>query len=72
MEKRDAEEVLKTMIELLILYVEELAECKNVAGQEFEYGEKTAYTECLEWIERWEDAKNNGLNFEVESRYPLD
>ena len=72
MEKRNAEDVLKMMIEMLVLYVEELAEYKNEAGQQFEYGEKTAYTECLEWIKSWKDAKTNGLNFEIESRYPLD
>ena len=72
MRKRSAEDVLKMMIELLTLYIEELAEYKNVAGQQFEYGEKTAYTECLEWIQTWKNAEINGLNFEIESRYSLD
>ncbi len=72
MRKRSAEEVLKTMIERLTLYLEELSKCGAVAGELFQYGEKTAYTECLEWIRFWEYAEDYSLDFEVESRYPLD
>lgn len=72
MKRRNAEEVLEIMIKLLILYIEELKEYKNVDGQEFEYGERVAYTECLEWIQMWKCAEVNGLDFDVEARYPLD
>ena len=71
MKKRKAEEVLEIMISQLLRYLEELCECKNETGQQFEYGERTAYTECLEWIQQWEDAESNGLNFEIEKVYPL-
>ena len=70
--KRSAEEILKMMIGRLTLYLDELAECENQEGEQFAYGEKTAYTECLEWIAFWEEAEENGLDFDVESRYPLD
>lgn len=71
MQKRSAEEVLEMMIERLLLYLEELCEYKNAAEQQFEYGERTAYTECLEWIQQWKDAERKGLNFNIEKVYPL-
>ena len=31
-----------------------------------------AYAECLEWLQTvWEDAKKNGLDFDIEKVYPL-
>lgn len=71
MRKKNAEEVLEMMIELLLLYLEELFEYKDVEGQQFQYGERTAYTECLEWIQMWKYAELNGLDFDIEKRYPL-
>ena len=71
MEKRSAEEVLNWMIRRLTSYLEELAECTDCVEEQFVYGEKTAYTECLEWIEHWEQAEAHGLDFDVEKRYPL-
>lgn len=50
MKKRNAEEPLETMIELLLVCIEELFEYKDVEGQRFRYGERLAYAECLEWI----------------------
>lgn len=72
MKSKNAEEVLEMMIRLLILSIEELMEYRNVEGQEFEYGERLAYTECLECIQTWKYAEVNGLDFDVEERYPLD
>lgn len=72
MKKRSAKEILKMMIERLTLYLDELAECRDRESEQFEYGEKTAYTECLEWIVFWTHAEKYGLDFDVESRYPLD
>ena len=68
-----AKEILSYMIELLKEYLEELnaavAETEEERG--FFCGEKTAYAECLEIIQRWKGAAEHGLNFEIEKRYPL-
>ncbi len=66
-----AEKLLKTMIDIILSYVEELKEYKNERGKQFQYGERSAYTECLELLQMWEKAAENGLNFDIESRYPL-
>lgn len=68
--KKSAEEVLEYMINILMLYLEELSGAEK-ANAPFLYGEKTAYTECLEWAQEWEGAESNGLNFDIEQRYPL-
>ncbi len=62
--------VLRFITRKLLMYLEELAGCDD-SDEEFVYGEKTAYVECLEWIQNWEEAAENGLNFEIEERYPL-
>lgn len=71
MKKRSAEEVLEILIDLLLLYIDELFAYKDVEGQQFQYGERLAYTECLEWIQEWKYAEVNGLDFDIEKRYPL-
>lgn len=71
MQKLNSMDLLKYMIELLTSYLEELSDIQDLPEQEFSYGEKTAYTECLEILSLWEDAKENGLNYEVEKRFPL-
>ena len=71
MNGRNAEEVLEMMIEMLLIYIEELFDCKDEEGQQFEYGERLAYTECLEWIQKWKYSRINGLDFDIEERYPL-
>ena len=68
--KRNAKEVLEYMISVLLLYLEELSDVRNT-DDPFLYGEKTAYTECLEWVQAWDEAEKNGLDFNVETRYPL-
>ena len=55
--KRNAEEILKYMI--------------SKENDEFGYGEKTAYVECLEIIQQWEKAKENGLDYEIEKFFSL-
>ena len=71
MQKKSSEEILETMIKLLLAYIEELYEYKNEENTLFQYGERTAYTECLEWIQLWRYAEINGLDFDIEEKYPL-
>lgn len=71
MRKKNAEEVLTMMIGLLLQYVDELFAYKDGADEQFQYGERVAYTECLEWLQSWEKANEHGLNFEIERRFPL-
>ena len=71
MNGRSAEDVLEMMIQTLLVYIDELFEYKDEAGQEFQYGERLAYTECLEWIQEWKYAQINGLDFDIEEKYPL-
>ncbi len=69
MNKLTAEETLKYMIELLTEALMELEAAPK--DNDFTYGEKTAYVECLEWIRRWKDAPAHGLNYEIERRFTL-
>lgn len=64
-------ETLQMIISILLNYLEELNGIKSSDENQFAYGEKTAYTECLELIQLWEKAHVNGLNFNIEERYPL-
>ena len=69
MQKKSSEEVLEMMIHILLTYIEELSEYTE--EEEFLYGERLAYTECLEWIQTWRYAEVNGLDFDIEKKYPL-
>ena len=66
-----AKEVLEHMAERLLEYLEELRDTKPDDADGFGYGERTAYTECLEMIQLWENAKQVGLDFAIEKKYPL-
>lgn len=68
--KRTARGTLELIITTLMECLEELykTDCRC---NDFIYGEKTAYIECLELIQHWEDAEKNGLNFNIEARFPL-
>lgn len=66
------DKVLIRLIDLLIPYIEELYARKEENGDiEFLEGERTAYTECLEVIQQWDRAEENGLNWNIEERFPL-
>ena len=56
------------MKELLEYYLEEL---NGREANAFCYGEKTAYVECLEMIQKWHRSKEIGLDYEIEKKYPL-
>ena len=68
MKKMNARETLLYLAELLTAYLEEL---RSAAKDGFAYGEKTAYTECLEIVQLWDEAAVNGLDYKIEKRYPL-
>ena len=71
MVKKSSEEILEIMIRQLLIYIEELFEDQGERKNEFQYGQRTAYTECLGWIQMWKYAGINGLNFDIEQKYPL-
>ena len=71
-EQRKDKEALYDIKRKLIERLEELQKIDSENENQFAYGEKTAYVECLEWIqEEWEEAKKNGLDFDIEELYPL-
>lgn len=65
----NAEETLKALTETI---VENLRELNDLEENPFISGEKHAYVECLEIIQEiWEHARQNGLDFDIENRFPL-
>lgn len=68
---RNAKTVLKYLIDLFKEYLTELSDVCDCPETQFEYGEKTAYVECLEIIAMWNQAEKYGLNFDVEKKFPL-
>lgn len=64
-----AEEVLTYLIELLEYSLNEL---NGFAADAFSLGEKYAYVECLEIIQKWSKAREKGLDYEIEDRFPID
>jgi len=65
---KNAKEILVEMINTFTEYLEEIASAET---NEFLYGEKTAFVECLEIIQEWEYSKVFGLDFDIEKKYPL-
>ena len=61
----NATDTILYLIELLLLYLDELKEIKDGSASPFAYGEKTAYTECLEVLQQWDGANRNGLDFDI-------
>ena len=71
MQKKTAQEVLTYMIDVLIMYLRELDDVSNIPSEQFAYGEKTAYTECLEMIGEWKHAEKFGVPADIEKVFPL-
>ena len=67
MQNKTAEQVLKDAIYLLFYYLIELSDCSQQSSDQFAYGEKTAYTECLELLCEWEYSCID----DVEELFPL-
>lgn len=70
MHKKSSDELLGEMISQLLIYLEELSSGEPKPDP-FIYGEKTAYVECLEWLQAWEYADRFGLNFNIEQKFSL-
>ena len=47
------DDALQHITDRLIAYIEELFEFKDELETQFQYGERVAYTECLEWIQKF-------------------
>lgn len=71
MKKLNADELLHYIVALLLQYLSDLADTSDLPSQQFAYGEKTAYTECLEILSLWEYAAEAGIDFDIEQRFPL-
>ena len=65
---KSAKEIL---IEMIVTFTEYIEEIESEKQDMFLYGEKTAYVECLEMIQEWEECKTYGLDFDIEKKYPL-
>ncbi len=61
-----SEETLTRLMLILVNNLTELKDVQDLPDQEFEYGEKTAYIECLELLQDWEKANQLGLDYNIE------
>ena len=64
-------ETLLYLIDLLTANLYELNFATSEDADQFAYGEKTAYAECLEVIQQWSESEKNGLDCTIEKKYPL-
>ena len=71
MKRLTERETLLYLIDLLTDNLDELNFATGECADQFAYGEKTAYAECLEVIQLWSESEKNGLNYEIEKKYPL-
>lgn len=72
MEKLTSEEILKYLIALIHMNLEELKSAEEECGGNlFISGEKVAYVECLEVLQMWQEAISTGLDYDIELRYPV-
>ncbi len=62
-----SEQVLLNLIKVILTNLEELNSCE--IKNEFVYGEKTAYVECLEIIMLWGKSPIKQSNVELEKTY---
>ena len=68
-----AKETLLDLIDEITASLEELQKSEE-AGELDLYGEgaKAAFVQLLEFIQqRWEEGYNQGLNFDIEERFPV-
>lgn len=62
-----AEQVLINLINVISTSLEELNSCE--IKNQFVYGEKTAYVECLELINLWDNSPLKQSNIDLEKKY---
>ena len=67
-ERTGSEETIKRTIGMI---TENLEELNREEISEFGLGAKVVYAECLEYLQQWERAEDNGIDFEIEKRHPL-
>lgn len=70
MGRKSADKILVSLVKALERNLEELSEPSPQGNGEFINGEKTAYVECLEYIQ-YLAKQAYGLDFDIEDRYPL-
>ncbi len=66
-----AEEVLRKLIGVVSSNLDELKDYKDDKAEQFAYGAKCAYIECLEILTLWDEAPAHGLTFDIEEKYPI-
>lgn len=59
------EDILTYLTDLFEEYLSELKEIKEEDENQFAYGEKVAYTECLDLIRMWREAQKRKVDFSV-------
>lgn len=63
-----AEALLKNMIEKMEAA---LCQTEEQSSDQFVLGKRYAYVECLDIIQRWEKARQCGLDYDIEKRYNI-
>ena len=73
MELLAADDLLRYLIELLVQNLQEICVIEKLPASQSEFGRgmKNAYVECLETIQMWNKAAENGLDWDIESRFPV-
>ncbi|MCI8499273.1 MAG: hypothetical protein HFE28_01495 [Clostridia bacterium] len=72
LQKLNAEETLEYLIGVMKENLNELyGELPAGSNRHFIHGEKTAYVECLEIVQLWNQAAEHGLEGVLEKQYPV-
>lgn len=72
MAKGTSEQVMKRMIDTFTGYLEDLSyPASAYENWDFAFGEKTAFVECLEILQTWDKAEENGLDYDIEKKFPI-
>lgn len=71
--KLEADQDLLFLIDYITMELDALEEAEQEDGKLSEYasGRKAALVECLEIVQQWEDAEENGLDWDIEGNFPV-